>query len=567
MTCPTNSLLAVVASWVVALVTLSTAEGQGPPTKRADESGPTPEIILAVRQQDYARIESLLAKGADPLALAGRTPSAWVWAVLLRDNRSLKLLLQDSRRLDDARMAGFGLMVAVSHGDRAAVRILLDKGIKVNGVELDGTTALLLAAGNGDSTIVRLLLESGADANAGDSHGDTPLMAAVRAGPIDAVHALLDGGAKPDKQDKQGRSAAAWAARYGRDDLVKLLVSKGAATPGRSDEARAKRDLPTARDSALRTLPLLQRGAANWTDRAGCVSCHHQYLMVHTVAVARRQGFLLDDGLLRAQDSQLQKDRDQLASIIKPALTDEASMTRLTARSGRPVFEVAFSLAALAENAVKPDGTTEVMARFLAKSQNKDGRWWHGLPRAPLKSSDFTATACAIRALQAYAPASEAKATAERIRHAATWLENTETASTEDKVFRLRGLKWAGAEPKVIAPAAELLKKMQNRDGGWGQMPGLNSDAYATGEALVALRDCGDVTASDDVFRRGIRYLLETQEKDGTWMVHKRAVPFNAYFETGFPQGKFQISSFAGTSWATMALMLAEPAPVRRSKP
>ena len=145
-------------------------------------------------------------------------------------------------------------------------------------------------------------------------------------------------------------------------------------------------------------------------------------------------------------------------------------------------------------------------------------------------------------------------------------LEKTEAASTEDKVFRLRGLKWADAEPKLIEAAASLLKKEQNRDGGWGQMPGFNSDAYATGEILVALRECGGVAASDDTFRRGIRYLLESQERDGTWLVHKRAVPFNAYFETGFPHGKFQISSFAGTSWATMALMLAEPAPARDRK-
>jgi hypothetical protein len=51
-----------------------------------------------------------------------------------------------------------------------------------------------------------------------------------------------------------------------------------------------------------------------------------------------------------------------------------------------------------------------------------------------------------------------------------------------------------------------------------------------------------------------------TQKQDGTWLVHKRAVAFNQCFESGFPHGKFQISSFAGTSWATMALMLAESA-------
>jgi hypothetical protein len=36
--------------------------------------------------------------------------------------------------------------------------------------------------------------------------------------------------------------------------------------------------------------------------------------------------------------------------------------------------------------------------------------------------------------------------------------------------------------------------------------------------------------------------------------VHKRAVPVNAYFESGFPHGKFQFISYTGTCWATMAL-------------
>jgi squalene cyclase len=219
----------------------------------------------------------------------------------------------------------------------------------------------------------------------------------------------------------------------------------------------------------------------------------------------------------------------------------------------------------VAENGLSPDDSTEPLSRFLSKAQSTDGHWWAGLPRTPLGSSDFTTTACAIRALLAYAPPSEAKTTAETIRRAAVWLEKTKPLSTEDKAFRLQGLKWAGADRKHVEGAVKLLKDEQNRDGGWAQMPGFNSDAYATGEVLVALRECGDVAIADSAIQRGILYLLRTQEEDGSWLVHKRAVPFNGYIESGFPHGKFQIASFAGTCWATMALMLAEPTPARRS--
>ena len=43
----------------------------------------------------------------------------------------------------------------------------------------------------------------------------------------------------------------------------------------------------------------------------------------------------------------------------------------------------------------------------------------------------------------------------------------------------------------------------------------------------------------------------------------KRAVPFQPYFETGFPYGKDQFISAAATGWATMALTLAVEPPGR----
>ena len=84
-----------------------------------------------------------------------------------------------------------------------------------------------------------------------------------------------------------------------------------------------------------------------------------------------------------------------------------------------------------------------------------------------------------------------------------------------------------------------------------------NPDAYATGLALVALREAEASHSVTDGYRRGVRFLVRTQQPDGSWFVHKRAASFNPYFESGFPYGKHQFSSFTGTAWATMALMYA----------
>ena len=83
----------------------------------------------------------------------------------------------------------------------------------------------------------------------------------------------------------------------------------------------------------------------------------------------------------------------------------------------------------------------------------------------------------------------------------------------------------------------------------------MDSDAYATGQALVALRESGVVPAGDPAIRRGVEYLLRTQFEDGSWFVRSRAVPIQTYFESGFPHGADQWISAAATAWAVSALV------------
>jgi squalene cyclase len=101
----------------------------------------------------------------------------------------------------------------------------------------------------------------------------------------------------------------------------------------------------------------------------------------------------------------------------------------------------------------------------------------------------------------------------------------------------------------------------QRADGGWAQLPTLESDAYATGQTLYALHIAGGLPVSHPAYQRGVRFLRETQHPDGSWFVRTRAFPFQKHFDTGFPHGKDQWISAAGTSWAAMALILTvEPA-------
>ena len=125
--------------------------------------------------------------------------------------------------------------------------------------------------------------------------------------------------------------------------------------------------------------------------------------------------------------------------------------------------------------------------------------------------------------------------------------------------MQLLGLAWSNANPNEIRERAQSLLAQQNADGGWSQLPQLSTDAYATGQVLVALQGAAKMPATDAAIQRGIAFLLRTQFADGSWLVRSRSFPFQPYKESGFPYGKDQWISAAGTSWASMALALSLP--------
>src|SRR6185437_10969180 len=109
-----------------------------------------------------------------------------------------------------------------------------------------------------------------------------------------------------------------------------------------------------------------------------------------------------------------------------------------------------------------------------------EGRW-RVIPGRPPIESIVSATAIAIRALQAYPlPGREAEFRS-RIRRASKWLSAYAPRTSEERSMRVLGLAWAGTEPQAVRTGAEELAARQSADGGWSQLDTLASDAYATG--------------------------------------------------------------------------------------
>src|SRR5438477_19792 len=168
----------------------------------------------------------------------------------------------------------------------------------------------------------------------------------------------------------------------------------------------------------------------------------------------------------------------------------------------------------------------------------------------------------AVQAIRAYMPAELASERDRTVRRAAAWLRSNRPRSTEDAAFKLIGLASAGASADDLQRASVDLVALQRPDGGWPQIPGYQSDAYSTGEALVALHDAGG-SAGDRASVRGVAFLISSQAGDGTWRVRTRMIsPAEVspmYFATGFPYGKDEFLSFTGSCWAVMGLLSSLP--------
>lgn len=307
------------------------------------------------------------------------------------------------------------------------------------------------------------------------------------------------------------------------------------------------------REAAGRALALLQQSSTGFYKVQDCFSCHQLGLPARAYAMARERGIPLDEPAVHT-------------AIVK-ALThspDLSSIDRVVQYNHviDPSSSEGSALIAAHGLGLEPNLTTAVQARLIASYQRPDGHWNTIDDRPPQGHSVFTATALAARAIQLYLPEELSKESAARTARARGWFLKAAPETTEDSTYRLIGLVWTGASPAESAGAVHDLLALQRPDGGWAQLPRMEPDAYATGEALVALHE-GGVPVTGAAWRKGLNWLLSHQNPDGSWRVRTRMVsPAQVsppYFETGFPFGHDQFISSSATAYASMALMLALP--------
>ncbi len=292
----------------------------------------------------------------------------------------------------------------------------------------------------------------------------------------------------------------------------------------------------------------IEAGSAGYLKKRACFSCHHQAMPLVMLSEAERRGFAIDRENFQAQ---LQRTLKHLQGGKKQYLEGRGQ--------GGRVDTAAWALWGLEAGKHKPDETTAAVASFLLNYQKRNAFWNPPGHRPPTGASRFASTYVALRGLEHFGTEKQQEEISARRERVSQWLETAEPKDTEDRVYRLRTLNYLGTHEESRKAAAEDLLKRQREDGGWSQTDDMPSDAYATGTALVALHEAGGLDVADPRYRNGLKYLLTTQEPDGTWKVETRAKPIQTYFESGFPHGKGQFVSIAASSWAITAMLLTFP--------
>ncbi len=582
-----TTLLMESAKWRdLELVQILLAGGADPNAANGD--GAT-ALIWGAGHPEITR--SLLERGADPLMRSRLGNTALAAAVRHPDAAASVRLLMDAEgktgQASDRR--GF-LARAVRGGNREVFEALVEGSSRE-----DRSRALLAAASLGRKDLADRLLALGADPNWADGFTGHALNAALLTGhPAIAVELLKAGadldmptprgqvppvmlsvysefedeslldllasrGARLTAVNARGETAQTWARRRGHAGMADRLAAAGVieGVAKRKNVPRRERDWRSAGDPAVlrgaveRSLSLLQRGSDGFlANRENCVSCHHQNLPAVAFGWGRERGLAVEGAAMVRMIEAQQASWSEGSRLARVYQMDNPVPV--------PPQFLGWGFLGFGALGVEADEITEAMTWYLARIQEVDGHWESGeVDRPPMGIGDILATALAARSLQLYPPRGRPQAYAGELARAKAWLAEARPDTLQERAFRALSLSWLGVSAKELQGEAEAMLAAQREDGGWAQLPTMESDAWATGETLTALRAACGVSANEEAYRKGLAFLLSTQFEDGSWFVASRTWPFQPHFDSGFPHGRDQWISAPATAWAAMAMLLA----------
>jgi ankyrin repeat protein len=466
---------------------------------------------------------------------------------------TLGLILKQKPNLEDKNDDGATALIFAARGNQPeAVKKLLAAGAKVNTADSTKRTPLHYAALDGSSQVASLLLAKGASVKAVDSTGATPLNLVARySGDAETTKALLRAGSDVNHADGKGKTPLSIATLREYEDAANLLSAAGG-------QAGDKAQTPLVTQAVGKSLVSIQTGMKSFTEKAKCVACHHHGLGLMTLAYAAQAKLEVDPKLIGLYMGQMQEDGKAGAAVMHAAATNPKLIKMVPAVDiGDFPYGAAYFMGAARTLGAPPNPGFAEVSVVVGGQQRANGLWRHGFERGSMQHSYFTTCALTVEALKKYWPADRKADLDQRMAKALNWAKSTKTECAEDLAGKLLLLKAAGGSKEEIEVAAKDLELAQAPEGGWRPPHLSRSDAYTTGLSIFALRTAAGRAGSYSAIDRGLKFLVRTQDEDGTWYVPKQVAAYNNHFDASFPHGYAQYASFAGTCWATIGMIEA----------
>jgi hypothetical protein len=302
---------------------------------------------------------------------------------------------------------------------------------------------------------------------------------------------------------------------------------------------------PSAAASEDRAVAQLARWVPAWPAEEKCFSCHHNGVAASALFAAVRLGRKVPEKAMEETTRWLTQPEKWDPRREGGASTDQALV--------RIQFGAAL-LEAIEAGLVKEREPLLGAARLIATDQQEDGSWRinaDGTLGSPATLGSALATHLARRVLVK----ADAKAHADAIARADRWLRRIDVKSVPDAAAVLLALQGADDREAIAQRrrCLELLRKIQDRGGGWGPYGTSAAEPFDTALALLALARYPSEDGAKDMIARGRDYLIATQEKEGHWP------------ETTRPAGAVSYAQrTATTGWALHALLATRGSASRR---
>jgi len=300
--------------------------------------------------------------------------------------------------------------------------------------------------------------------------------------------------------------------------------------------------------SEQKAIHYLSQHIPQWKPQQKCFSCHHNGDATRAMFLARQKGFCLPKEVPKETIAWLKHPRRWKNNAGGQGPQNDKKLAAI---------QFANALCKMFELKDRPKSllpTLEIAAKLVLTHQEKDGSWKvdaDSLLGSPVTYGRTLATGICRNIL--------IKANAKKfhvaILNASRWLDRHKPKNVFDSAAWLFCLRQPirDSQQATIKRCLEIVKKGQDRLGGWGPYTNSQPEVFDTAMVILGLQKLEATDETQKLIANGRAYLIKTQNDDGSWPETTRPAKNESY-----------PNRISTTAWALIALL--ETLPERKSE-